>query len=44
MEGRRPFILRKGDSAYYTATQGHAFRNVAEGRSLLFACVTPPFL
>jgi transcriptional regulator with XRE-family HTH domain len=44
MEGRKPFILRRGDSAYYNAMQGHAFRNVGDGRAQLFAVVTPPFL
>lgn len=44
LEGREPFVLRQGDSAYYNADQGHAFRNAGDGRALLFAVVTPPFL
>jgi quercetin dioxygenase-like cupin family protein/DNA-binding XRE family transcriptional regulator len=44
LEGREPFVLRAGDSAYYNADQGHAFRNAGEGLARLFAVVTPPFL
>lgn len=44
MEGADPVVLRAGDSAYYRADRRHAFRNVGEGRSRLFAVVTPPFL
>jgi transcriptional regulator with XRE-family HTH domain len=44
LEGREPFVLRQGDSAYYNADQGHIFRNAGEGTARLFAVVTPPFL
>jgi quercetin dioxygenase-like cupin family protein/DNA-binding XRE family transcriptional regulator len=44
LEGREPFVLREGDSAYYNADQKHGFRNAGEGIALLFAVVTPPFL
>jgi quercetin dioxygenase-like cupin family protein/DNA-binding XRE family transcriptional regulator len=44
IEGREPFVLRQGDSAYYNADIGHRFRNAGDGVALLFAVVTPPFL
>jgi transcriptional regulator with XRE-family HTH domain len=44
IEGREPFVLRHGDSAYYSAEVPHRFRNAGEGVALLFAVVTPPFL
>lgn len=44
LEGREPFVLREGDTAYYAADVGHSFKNVGDGIALLFAVATPPFM
>lgn len=45
LEGDEPRTLAAGDSAYYSASHPHSFRNAAADRTLRLVCVdTPPNL
>jgi len=35
-------VLKKGDSAYFTADQPHMYRNAGRGKATILAVVTPP--
>ncbi len=40
-EGAPTVVLGPGDTAYYSGTQPHAYRNVGEGRARMLGVVTP---
>jgi transcriptional regulator with XRE-family HTH domain len=44
LDGRERYVLNEGDSAYYSSTRTHKFRNVNSGVSVLYGVVTPPTL
>jgi quercetin dioxygenase-like cupin family protein len=44
LEGVDPIRLGKGDSAYFTATRPHTYRNIATGVSRALAVTSPPSL
>jgi transcriptional regulator with XRE-family HTH domain len=44
LDNREHYILNEGDTASYSSTRAHTFRNVHSGTSVLYGVVTPPTL
>lgn len=44
LDGKEHYILNEGDTAYYSSTRSHKFRNVYSDVSILYGAVTPPTL
>ena len=44
LDGRARYVLNVGDTAYYSSTRTHKFRNINSGVSVLYGVVTPPTL
>ena len=44
LDGKERYVLNEGDTAYYSSTRTHKFRNINNGISVLYGVVTPPTL
>ena len=44
LDGQERYVLNEGDTAYYSSTRTHKFRNVHSDTSVLYGVVTPPTL
>ena len=44
LDDKEQYVLNEGDTAYYSSTRTHKFRNINDDLSVLYGVVTPPTL